>query len=87
MIKAKDNPKGKKAEQMAKMLLALVDSEEPVPFLQLCEDAGAKYPQDVVIAFHALEMVGAVQRFTYNEQGSTKTQVAYQINGKVKVKA
>lgn len=87
MIKAKDNPKGTKASQVAKMLLALVDSEEPIAFDDLCADAGAKYPTDVVAAMHALEMVGAVERYTFNDKGTTKTRTAYKINPKVKVKA
>jgi len=86
-VKAKDHPTSSKAQQVAKILLGLVDSDGPVPFETLCEQAEAKYPQDVVAAMYALEMVGAVTRYTFNESGSTKTKVAYQINPKVKVQA
>ncbi len=86
-VKAKDDPKGAKATQVAKMVTLLIDAGEPLPYEQLCEDAGAKYPQDVVAAMHALELVGAVTRHTFVENGSTRPRVAYQINPKVKVKA
>ena len=73
-----DEKKGKKYNQVAAMLQALKDAAgDPVPFEEMCEAAGAKYPQDVQAAFFALELAGIVDRYSYVEQGSTRSHVAY----------
>ena len=68
---------GKKAEQVAKMIEALVIADAPVPFEQLAADAGAKYPEDVKAALLALEQVDVVQRYTFTEHGSSRMRTAY----------
>lgn len=86
MIKAEDNPSGKKAVQVAKMLEVLSDADEPMPFEDICSAAEVKYPQDVAAAFYALELVGAVDRYTFVKKGTTRKQVAYALADDVEVK-
>lgn len=77
-VKADKPDKGKKFSQVTKMLdIVRKAGGEPVPFDQVCKDAGAKYPQDVQAAMFALELTGLVDRYTYAEEGSTRTHVAY----------
>lgn len=86
MIKADDNPSGKKAVQVAKMLEVLADSDDPMPFEDVCAAAGVKYPQDVAAAFYALELVGAVVRYTFVKKGATRKQAAYALADDVEVR-
>lgn len=85
-VEAKEPPTGSKAVQVASMVEQLIDAKQPVPFEDLCEEAGAKYPQDVVAAMHALECVGAVTRYSFVESGSTRKRYAYSLSKAVKVK-
>jgi len=78
-VKATKPDTGKKFDQVAKMVKALQGSKDPVPFEQLCKDAGAKYPQDVQAAMFALEAIGVVTRYTFTDNGSTRAKVAYSI--------
>lgn len=81
-VKADKPDKGKKFEQVTKMLDVLrKDPSEPIPFDKLCSMAGAKYPQDVQAAMFSLELTGLVDRYTYVEDGSTRSHVAYQWAG------
>jgi hypothetical protein len=69
---------GKKFQQVTKMLdIVRKANGDPVAFDQVCKDAGAKYPQDVQAAMFALELTGLVDRYTYVEDGSTRSHVAY----------
>lgn len=76
---AKDNTKdtGKKFEQTVKMIDALRKSADPIAFQTLCDKVGAKYPQDIQAAMFALETVGIIERYTYVEEGSTRSRIAY----------
>jgi hypothetical protein len=73
----KGKPAGVKAEQVAKMIGALQKSKDPIAFDTLCKQVGAKYPQDVQAAMFALDIIGAVKRYTFVEEGSTRSRVAY----------
>lgn len=80
----KDSSKqtGTKFEQVAKMIDLLRKSDDPIAFSNsdgtgLCERVGAKYPQDVQAAMFALDIVGAVERYTFVTEGSTKSRIAY----------
>jgi hypothetical protein len=82
-VKAKDAPSNKKAQQVATMMESLLKaSPDPVPFNDLCNDAGVKYPQDIQAGMIALELSGAVTRYTYTEAGSQARQIAYAHNTK-----
>lgn len=75
---AEKDSKGKKLQQVAGLLEVLAKYQgEPVPFEDACEDAGAKYPQDVQAGMMALEMAGLVERYVYTEDGSAKKKIAY----------
>jgi len=81
-VKADKPDKGKKFEQVTKMVDVLRKSpDEPIPFDKLCSMAGAKYPQDVQAAMFSLELAGLIDRYTYVEEGSTRSHVAYQWAG------
>jgi len=75
----KAKPTGVKFEQVAKMIEALRKSKDPIGFTALCKSIKpeAKYPQDVQAAMFALDLIGAVERYTFVEEGSTRSQVAY----------
>lgn len=79
-VEAKEAPTGKKANQVASLMDALVKSKgEPREFEEVCSEVGIKYPGDIQPAMHALEIAGAIKRFTYVESGSTRKRVAYAI--------
>lgn len=80
-VKADAPDKGKKFEQVTKMLDVLRKSDDPVPFDRLCSSAGAKYPQDVQAAMFSLELTGLVDRYTFTTEGSTRSHVAYAWTG------
>ena len=70
-------PSGVKFEQVGKMIDALRKSDAPIGFNDLCKKVGAKYPQDVQAAMFALDIVGAIERYTFVEEGSTRSLTAY----------
>lgn len=79
-VESKESPTGKKASQVASLMDALVKAKgEPQEFEAMCAEVGIKYPGDIQPAMHALEIAGAVKRFTYVESGSTRKKVAYAI--------
>lgn len=78
-VEQESTPTGKKATQVADLLEALVAADgEPRSYDEMCEEAGIKYPGDLQPAMHALEIAGAVKRFTYTDKG-TKKKTAYAI--------
>lgn len=84
-VKADKPDKGKKFEQVTKMIDLLRKSpDEPITFDYLCKTVGAKYPQDVQAAMYSLELAGLIDRYTYVEEGSTRSHVAYQWAAKEK---
>jgi len=58
------------AETMRKILEAYQESEEPLIFNEVATKAGAKYPEDLVIAMYALEDFDLVRKFTARAVGS-----------------
>jgi hypothetical protein len=58
------------AETMRKILNAYQESEEPLIFNEVATKAGAKYPEDLVIAMYALEDFDLVRKFTARATGS-----------------
>lgn len=70
--------RGARALQVATLLEVLSNADnKPVPFDEMCSEAGVKYPQDIQAAMDALEIGGAVKRYSFVKQGSTRKQVAY----------
>lgn len=45
------------------------ESDKPLVFADVCGDVGAKYPEDILPAFLALEHVGLVRRFDARKTG------------------
>jgi hypothetical protein len=68
---------GTKFEQVVKMIALMQKSDTPIAFQDLCDKVGAKYPQDVQAAMFALESVGIIDRYSYVEEGSTRSRIAY----------
>lgn len=63
-VKSEEGYRGKKAEQVAKILKELMEWPNiPFEFEALCETAGAKYPQDIIAAVMALHMCELVDLF------------------------
>jgi len=73
----KTKQSGTKYDQVVKMIDTLRKSDDPIGFTDLCNKVGAKYPQDVQAAMFALESVGIITRWTYAEEGSTRSRIAY----------
>lgn len=70
---------GKRAAVVARMIEMIVEAEgEPVTWEELIQ--GVEHPHQYTPALHALEMVGAVERWTYSEPGRKGKHVAYSIN-------
>ena len=57
------------AEVMSKILDAYRESEEPLIFNEVASKAGAKYPEDLVIAMYVLEDLDFVRKFTARPTG------------------
>ena len=66
---------GVKAEAVRKIVAAYQKSADPIVFAEVCQESGAKYPQDVEAALFALEAVGSVERLEVKADG--KRRVAY----------
>jgi hypothetical protein len=86
-IRATDEPSGKRAHCVAGMLAILADADEPVPWAQLCDDVGMDHHGQLRPAFDALELVGAVDRFTFVDDNGTKPKAAYALSESVEVKS
>lgn len=74
-------PGGARTKGILAILEKIVEADgEPQKFDQVCEDVGIKYPGDYLSAMTSLEVAGVVIRYTYVEQGSTKSKNAYALN-------
>lgn len=63
-VKSEEGYRGKKAEQVAKILKELMENPGiPFEFESLCNTAGAKYPQDVIAAAMALQMTELIDLY------------------------
>jgi hypothetical protein len=69
---------GKRAAAVADMIKMLVEAEgEIVTWDEL--SYGVEHPHQYTPALHALELVGAIERWDYVEEGKTKHQTAYSL--------
>lgn len=86
-VKSEDELKGKRAECVSGIIEMLVEAEgDPVAYAELLEEVGMQdQPAQMMPAMHALELVGAVDRYTYTESGKTKARVAYALREGVEV--
>lgn len=85
-VPATDAPSGKRAQCVAGMIKILIDAEDPVPWDELCDQVGMDHHGQLRPAFDALELVGAVKRFSFVENG-TRARAAYALADDVEVKA
>jgi hypothetical protein len=58
------------AETMAKIINEYREADEPLVFNDVATKAGAKYPEDLVIAMYALEELDFVRKFTAKPAGA-----------------
>lgn len=84
-VQAQDPLKGKRAAVVATILERLVEAEgEPLTFAELLD--GAQHQHQYTPALHALELVGAIERWdAKSDDGKGKTQIAYSLAENVQV--
>lgn len=56
--------------QIAQIVDLYRDSDTPLVFAEVVDEIGARYPEDLVPALHALEHLGLVQRYDARTTGS-----------------
>lgn len=77
-VLAEDDPTGKRAACVAGMINMLVEADgEPIPWTEMCDEVGMEHHGQLMPAMHALELVGAVDRYTYVEETGTRAKTAY----------
>lgn len=78
-VQAQDTLKGKRAAVVARIIERLVEAEgEPLTFGELLD--GSEHPHQYTPALHALELVGAIERWdAKSDDGKGKAQVAYSL--------
>lgn len=85
-VAAPDALKGKRAAAVASIIDKLVAAEgEPVTWDELVSDLDHEH--QYTPALHALELVGAVERWEYKEDGRRKRGTAYSLAETVQVSA
>jgi transposase len=73
-----DLPRGKKVDQVARMIQALQSNPSvPHEFEALCLSVGQKYPQDVQAAMIALELCEYVNRYNDSREVGQRAKVYY----------
>lgn len=84
-IEARESLKGKRAAVVAQMVQMIVEagSDGVVTWDELTK--GVEHPHQYTPALHALEMVGAIQRWSYSESGSKGHKTAYSLSERVQV--
>lgn len=84
-IEAREPLKGKRAAVVAQWLQMIVEagSDGVVTWDELTQ--GVDHPHQYMPALHALEMVGAIQRWSYSESGTRGTKVAFSLSEHVQV--
>jgi hypothetical protein len=76
--KATDELSGKRAACVAGMIELLADAKgEPVEWTHMCSEVGMDHQGQLMPAMHALELVGAIDRYTYIENGGSRQRVAF----------
>ena len=85
-VEAREALSGKRAKCVAGMIQMLIDAKgEPVAWDAMCDEVGMEHHGQLAPAMHALELVGAVKRFTYVDAGSTRPRNAYALADGVEV--
>lgn len=86
-VKSEQELKGKRAECVSRIIEQLVEAKgEPVEYAELLAEVDmSDQPAQMMPAMHALELVGAVERYTYTEPGRTKPRIAYALREGVEV--
>ena len=76
--------KGKRAAIVARMIEQIIEAEgDVVTWDELIK--GVEHPHQYTPALHALELVGAIERWEYMEPGKKKRSVAYSLHSDVSV--
>lgn len=80
-VLATDKPSGKRAAKLAGIIEQIVEADgDAVSFEEACANVEVTVPQhraNLLVAMHALELTGVVDRYTYVERGSTRSKPAY----------
>lgn len=80
-VRAKEPPSGKRAAKLAGIIEQIVEADgDAVPFEEACANVDVTVPQhraNLLVGMHALELAGVVDKYTYVEQGSTRSKPAY----------
>lgn len=85
-VKAQDELRGKRAACVASVIEQLIEAEgEPVAWSDLMDNAGMDHHGQLMPAMHALEMVGAVERYEYTDDGGTRSKPAFALAEDVEV--
>lgn len=84
-VEAQEPLKGKRAAVVATIIERLVEADgEPLTFAELL--AGTEHEHQYTPALHALELVGAIERWDVkSDNGKGKVQVAYSLAEGVEV--
>lgn len=83
-IAAQEALKGKRAAVVARMIEQIVEAEgEVVTWEELTN--GIEHPHQYTPALHALELVGAIERWEFIEPGHKKKSQAYSLHSDVNV--
>lgn len=84
-VAAEEPLKGKRAAIVAQMIQQIVDAgvDGEVTWDELIK--GVEHPHQYTPALHALELVGAIRRWDYSEEGSRGTKHAYSLAEGVEV--
>jgi hypothetical protein len=87
-VKAEDELRGKRAACVASMIEQLVEAEgEPVEWSVMCDTAGMDHHGQLMPAMHALELVGAIVRYEYTDDGGTRSKPAFALAEGVEVES
>jgi hypothetical protein len=90
LVKADDELHGKRPAEIAGIIKQLIEegAGEPVPWVDLCAGVGIKESArraSMMLAMHALELCGIVERYSYVEEGETRSRPAYALSEHVEI--
>jgi hypothetical protein len=84
-VKAQDELRGKRAACVANMIEQLAEADgEPIAWADMCDEAGMDHHGQLMPAMHALELVGAIDRYEYSD-GGTRSKPAFALADGVEV--
>lgn len=79
-VKATEELRGKRAACVAGIIRTLIDAEgEVIKWADLCDAVGMYHHGQLMPAMHALELVGAVERYAYTDGEGTRGKPAFAI--------